>query len=134
MCIFSTPVLPKVGQKWGATQAPVATRFICSYDASNSEMTMLETFLASLHDFRPNLILLSGLHMLDGQEPDFFESRLDALVAGLRQVDRGIPVHLEFASMVDRNFMRSILEKVSVTRLRILHAFFLQSKIALLSK
>ena len=83
---------------------------------------MLETFLANLHDFQPNLILISGLHMLDGQEPDFFEARLDALVAGLNKVDRGIPVHLEFASMVDRNFMRAILEKVSLAYLHILHA------------
>lgn len=120
--LFLTPVLRKVGQRWGTVQAPVATRFICSYDASNSEMTMLETFLANLHDFQPNLVLISGLHMLDGQGPNFFEARLDALVAGLNKVDRGIPVHLEFASMVDRNFMRAILEKVSLAHQQILHA------------
>lgn len=102
----------KVGEKWGSWQAPVATRFICSYDASNSEMTMLETFFADLPDFQPDLILLSGLHMLDGQEQDFFESRLDALVNGLKGVDVGTPVHLEFASMANRDFVKSILNKV----------------------
>ncbi|KAK7116406.1 hypothetical protein V1264_002092 [Littorina saxatilis] len=101
----------KVGQEWGSTKAPVATRFICSYDASNSEMTMLETFFNNLDAFKPDLILLSGLHMLESLEPEFFESRLAALIQGLDKVDARIPVHLEFASMMDKNFMRSILEK-----------------------
>ncbi|KAK7480016.1 hypothetical protein BaRGS_00028749 [Batillaria attramentaria] len=102
----------KVGEEWGSSQAPVATRFICSYDASNSEMTMLEIFFANLHSYRPDLVLISGLHMLDGQEEDFFESRLDALVTGLKGVDVSVPVHLEFASMANAQFVKSILEKV----------------------
>lgn len=76
-------------------------------------MTMLETFFASLPQFQPDIIILSGLHMLDGQNEDFFASRLDVLVSGLQQVDSAVPVHLEFASMATQDFIKAILEKVN---------------------
>lgn len=97
---------------FGSLKAPVANRFICSYDAANSKMKMLETFFASLSDFKPEVVLLSGLHMLDGESTKFFSSRVDALVTGLRKIDRSIPVHLEFASMANKEFVKTILSKV----------------------
>ncbi|KAL8581110.1 hypothetical protein ACOMHN_033558 [Nucella lapillus] len=102
----------KVGETWGTRRAPVANRFICSYDASNLAMTMAETFFASLPDFGPDLVILSGLHLLEGLSEEDYESRVHALASGLKQVDPQVPVHLELASMANANCMRSILEKV----------------------
>lgn len=112
-CCIEVFFIFQVGEEWGTSRAPVATRFICSYDASNSKMTMLETFFSNMYSFQPDLVLISGLHMLDGQDHDFFESRLDALVTGLKGVGPTVPVHLEFASMANRHFVKSILDKVS---------------------
>ncbi|XP_076443338.1 ADP-dependent glucokinase-like [Babylonia areolata] len=102
----------KVGEEWGAVQAPVANRFICSHDESNLAMTMAETFFASLPTFDPDLVVLSGLHMLEGLPPDHFQARIDVLASGLTQLGPGVPVHLEFASMANAGCMKSILEKV----------------------
>lgn len=43
---------------------------------SNGEMSSLETFVASLDEFEPELVVLSGLHMMEGQGRDLWEGRL----------------------------------------------------------
>jgi len=64
------------GERWGSTLAPQANRFIFSHDVSNGEMSSLETFVASLEEFQPELVVLSGLHMMDGQGRGLWEERL----------------------------------------------------------
>lgn len=64
------------GEEWGPTRAPQANRFIFSHDVSNGEMSSLETFVASLDEFEPELVVLSGLHMMEGQGRDMWEGRL----------------------------------------------------------
>uniref|UniRef100_A0A8D0D3R7 ADP-dependent glucokinase n=1 Tax=Sander lucioperca TaxID=283035 RepID=A0A8D0D3R7_SANLU len=66
----------KAGEQWGSTQAPQANRFIFSHDVSNGEMSSLETFVASLDEFEPDLVVLSGLHMMEGQGRELWEERL----------------------------------------------------------
>lgn len=103
----------KVGDTWGAYTAPVATRFITSYDESNSKVTMLETFFENLGNFNPDLVLLSGLHMLEGQSEEFFSERLSVVKNGLKNIPVTLPVHLELASMAHKKLMRKILEEVA---------------------
>lgn len=64
------------GEQWGSAQAPQANRFIFSHDLSNGEMSSLETFVASLDEFEPDLVVLSGLHMMEGQGRALWEERL----------------------------------------------------------
>jgi ADP-dependent glucokinase len=104
----------KVGEFWGPVTAPVATRFITSYDESNSKVTMLETFFENLENFSPDLVLLSGLHMLEGQSEEFFSQRLKVVKNGLRNISVTLPVHLELASMANTDLVRKILEEVCI--------------------
>lgn len=80
-CAVSPPLQPlllslSLGEQWGSTQAPQANRFIFSHDLSNGEMSSLETFVASLEEFQPDLVVLSGLHMMEGQGKELWEDRL----------------------------------------------------------
>lgn len=50
----------QVGEKWGDSVAPVATRFITSHDLANSQVRYLETFFDNVAAFNPDLIVLSG--------------------------------------------------------------------------
>ncbi|XP_069138122.1 ADP-dependent glucokinase-like [Argopecten irradians] len=101
-----------VGETWGDLRSPVANRFITSYDESNSQATMLETFFESLDVQNTDLVLMSGLHILEGQSKDFFIKRIQALCNGLNNFPRSLPVHLELASMANADFVREILTKV----------------------
>lgn len=75
MCNTTVVSLP-LGEQWGSTQAPQANRFIFSHDVSNGEMSSLETFVASVEEFDPDLVVLSGLHMMEGQGREMWEERL----------------------------------------------------------
>lgn len=69
-------VLLVPGERWGSSQAPQANRFIFSHDVSNGGMSSLETFVASLEEFQPELVVLSGLHMMEGQGRELWDGRL----------------------------------------------------------
>ncbi|KAM4618603.1 ADP-dependent glucokinase isoform 2-T2 [Polymixia lowei] len=102
----------KAGEQWGSTQAPQANRFIFSHDVSNGEMSSLETFVASLDEFQPDLVVLSGLHMMEGQGRQLWEERLKEAVAAISDIRKEVPIHLELASMTDKDYMNSIMQEV----------------------
>ncbi|XP_074533765.1 ADP-dependent glucokinase isoform X2 [Halichoeres trimaculatus] len=101
----------KAGEKWGSTQAPQANRFIFSHDVSNGGMSSLETFVASLEEFEPELVVLSGLHMMEGQGRELWEERLKEAVLAISDIRKDIPIHLELASMTDKDYMNSIMQE-----------------------
>ncbi|XP_068584875.1 ADP-dependent glucokinase isoform X1 [Cebidichthys violaceus] len=101
----------KAGERWGSTQAPQANRFIFSHDVSNGEMSSLETFVASLDEFEPDLVVLSGLHMMEGQGRELWEERLKEAVSAISDIRHDIPIHLELASMTDKDYMNSIMQE-----------------------
>ncbi|XP_066557861.1 ADP-dependent glucokinase isoform X2 [Amia ocellicauda] len=102
----------KAGECWGATQAPHASRFIFSHDLTNGEMSMLETFVASLEEFQPDLVVLSGLHMMEGQGRALWEERLKEAVISISDIPNEVPIHLELASMTDEDYMDLIMREV----------------------
>lgn len=101
----------KAGEEWGPTRAPQANRFIFSHDVSNGEMSSLETFVASLDEFEPELVVLSGLHMMEGQGRDMWEGRLKEAVSAIADIRKDIPIHLELASMTDKEYMSRIMQE-----------------------
>ncbi|KAM8860777.1 ADP-dependent glucokinase isoform 1-T6 [Synchiropus picturatus] len=108
----------KAGEEWGSTLAPQANRFIFSHDVSNAKMSLLETFVASLDDFQPDLVVLSGLHMMEGQGRELWEARLKEAVASISDIRKDVPIHLELASMTDKDFMNSIMQEQVMPRVR----------------
>ncbi|XP_076026045.1 ADP-dependent glucokinase isoform X2 [Genypterus blacodes] len=102
----------KADEQWGSSRAPQANRFIFSHDVSNGEMSSLETFAASFDEFQPDLVVLSGFHMMEGQGRHLWEERLKEVVAIIADIQREIPIHLELASMTDEEYMDLILQEV----------------------
>ncbi|KAG8576276.1 hypothetical protein GDO81_009817 [Engystomops pustulosus] len=102
----------KAGEQWGSGHAPAASRFIFSHDLSNGAMTSLEVLLSSLEDFQPQLLVLSGLHMMEGLSQEKRASRLNEAAVALSDVPTDILIHLELASMTDGDLMRGIIYQV----------------------
>lgn len=102
----------QVKDQWGSSTCPVATRFITSHDETNGLVQPLEAFFETVKLEVPDLIVLSGLHMLDGQSWQTINSRIEVLLAELEGVPPQIPVHLELASMVNQYLIQSIVEQV----------------------
>ncbi|XP_053128197.1 ADP-dependent glucokinase isoform X2 [Hemicordylus capensis] len=102
----------RAGEEWGQLRAPNANRFIFSHDLSNGAMNMLEVFVSSLVEFQPDLVVLSGLHMMEGQTKEMRQKRLLEAVASISDIPNDVPVHLELASMTDPALMSEIIHKV----------------------
>ncbi|XP_054419924.1 ADP-dependent glucokinase isoform X1 [Pteronotus mesoamericanus] len=101
----------QAGEEWGQLKAPHANRFIFSHDLSNGAMNMLEVFVSSLEEFQPDLVVLSGLHMMEGQSKELQRKRLLEVVTSISDIPAGIPIHLELASMTNRELMSSIVHQ-----------------------
>jgi len=52
-------------------QSPVANRFIVSHDIYNSKMEFLDRFFATIREYKPDIVLFSGLHLLESQTFEF---------------------------------------------------------------
>ena len=48
-------------------QSPAANRFIVSHDIFNSRMEMLSEFFKITKSYQPDIIIFSGLHLLESQ-------------------------------------------------------------------
>lgn len=103
-----------VGETWGPHTSPVANRFIFSNDESNGKGTMFETFFNHFEeeDVNCDLVLVSGLHLLETQEAEYFSKKLADIKLGLQKTPEKVPVHLELASMANRELVKQILEEV----------------------
>uniref|UniRef100_H3CSP7 ADP-dependent glucokinase n=1 Tax=Tetraodon nigroviridis TaxID=99883 RepID=H3CSP7_TETNG len=101
----------KEGEQWSSTRAPQANRFIFSHDVSNGEMSALEVFVASLDEFQPELVVLSGFHMMEGQGRQLWEGRLKEAIAAISDIRKDFPIHLELASMTDKDYMNRIMQE-----------------------
>lgn len=105
------------GEKWGSFVAPRANRFIVHSDASNPYITSLEEFHARLPSFRPEMVVVSGLQMLDNFpfQGNQGLDRIDKVAEHLTKLRQTMPdtlIHFEMASFTQENLFKRIVEKI----------------------
>lgn len=101
-----------LGEKWGDYTAPRANRFIFSYDRTNAELKPLANFGSALTGFDATNVVLSGVHMLEGEPHAFRKERVEATRDFLASVDAATPTHLELASLADPAFVKLIANEL----------------------
>ncbi|RDD45185.1 ADP-dependent glucokinase [Trichoplax sp. H2] len=96
-------------EKWGDIKASCANRFIMSNDIANSDLQAIETFAKNLKEFQPNVVVISGLHLMENKPKEFRMRKLKAMIEILGTLPSQIPIHLELASMADIDFVRDVV-------------------------
>ncbi len=104
-----------VGEKWGRTTAPTANRYITSNDETNAIMSHMEAFFSSFHKSHPQLVILSGCHLLEMKKENVWRDRLQRLIRATERIPKDAPIHLEMASMANPIFMGYLLDNVSTS-------------------
>lgn len=94
---------------WNGHKAPASSRFIFSHDISNSHMKCFKHFVASLPQFSPDLVVISGLHMMEGID---WKERLNDIVEDFRTIPKSAVIHVELASMASSNFVGSLIQNI----------------------
>ena len=100
------------GEKWGEVTATCANRVIISHDIANSQLVALNIFNETLNTYDPSLVILSGLHMLDGQPQNVWLERLTSVADTLKRIPRTVPVHLEMATVGNLKFLPHLADTI----------------------
>lgn len=98
------------GATWGEITSSCANRVIISHDVSNARMVALEGFQEYLHDFKPDLVVLSGAHLMQAEEREFRMRRLAEVSEVLGAIPSSIPVHGELATVGDLTYLQELGE------------------------
>lgn len=102
------------GEQWGRYVAPRANRFIVHSDYSNLMLESLSEFIMEVVTFQPNLVVISGLQMMDNFPFDIqIRSRkIQELKAFLVSLPKSTLVHFEMASLVEEYFLKEIIREL----------------------
>ncbi|XP_029635163.1 ADP-dependent glucokinase [Octopus sinensis] len=104
------------GEQWGKKVSPRANRFIIHNDKSNPQLTSMEIFSKELLKFKPSLLILGGLQMMDNFpfEPDQRQLKLSELEQMMLSVSPETKIHFEFASFANSDLLSEIINKVVI--------------------
>lgn len=103
-----------LGNKWGEYTSQRANRFIVHSDYSNMMLETLDSFIHSLSSFKPSLVVVSGLQMLDNFPLDVTirTAKLQKLQRALASLPLSTKVHFEMASFTEERLLKEVLEYV----------------------
>nr|DBA26768.1 TPA: hypothetical protein GDO54_010982 [Pyxicephalus adspersus] len=102
------------GARWGNYISRRANRYIVHSDSHNPLIDSLEAFRSQLESFKPDLLVIGGLQMMDSFpfKPGQREARLKTIQEMVLSMDQKIGCHFEMASFVEQNLMKDLLEYI----------------------
>ena len=98
------------GDTWGWVTAGCANRFIFSNDVANSELAAIDSFFDHVDLQHPELVIVSGAHLLDRFPGEVQQKKLDHLAERLRRLTDPTVVHLELASIGNLELVGKVLK------------------------
>ncbi|XP_011504910.1 PREDICTED: ADP-dependent glucokinase [Ceratosolen solmsi marchali] len=104
----------KRGETWGPYTSARANRYIVHNDRHNPKMSGLEELGQLLPEFKPDLLIISGLQMMDNYpfgEGDRMKS-LEKIKDQMRSQRLATKIHFEMASFAEENLMMDLNKMV----------------------
>ncbi|XP_008298689.1 ADP-dependent glucokinase [Stegastes partitus] len=102
------------GASWGHYTSRRANRYIIHSDDHNPYLSSMEEFAEKLENFRPDLLVVGGLQMMDNFP--FQSGEREALLSRLAELltssSPQIGIHFEMASFVEETIMEDLLHYV----------------------
>lgn len=107
----------KTGEKYGSHVSPRANRLIVHSDDNNAKLVAADTFLDGLQEFHPNIVIISGMQMMDNSQVDFSLRSAKIKQIGLKLSNvcdehSSMRVHFEMASYTEQPLLSSIVQHV----------------------
>ncbi|XP_064118014.1 ADP-dependent glucokinase-like [Macrobrachium nipponense] len=104
----------KTGEKWGKYEAPRANRFIIHSDNDNPTVSSLEEFGMELKSFKPNLLVVGGLQMMDNFPfpPGVRKERLKAVRDQMVLMPTTTRIHFEMASFTETELLKDLSQYI----------------------
>ncbi|XP_011188211.2 ADP-dependent glucokinase [Zeugodacus cucurbitae] len=104
----------KSGDTWGPLEAPRANRYILHSDQNNPHLNSVEHFDAAVRNFRPRLLVISGIQMMDSYKfaPGVREARLHKVQEQITSQTSATLQHFEMASYVEIELLQLLRQYV----------------------
>ncbi|EDW72692.2 uncharacterized protein Dwil_GK17138 [Drosophila willistoni] len=104
----------KAGDGWGPYRAPRANRYILHNDKNNPHLRSVEQLTDALKDYHPQLLVVSGLQMMDmfTFQPGEREARLQQVKWQLISQPKDTLHHFEMASYVELQLLQQLQQLV----------------------
>ncbi|CAH0385090.1 unnamed protein product [Bemisia tabaci] len=104
----------KADEEWGHLKAPRANRFIVHNDKNNPLITSLEELDSNLGDFGPDLLVVSGLQMMNGYPfpSGVREERIEKIREQINKQPSSTRIHFEMASFTEISLLDELLSNV----------------------
>ncbi|KAM9766197.1 ADP-dependent glucokinase [Menidia menidia] len=102
------------GANWGSYTSRRANRYIVHSDYHNPYLASMDDFAEKLNSFKPDLLVVGGLQMMDnfpfksGERAALLSHLADLLISSTPQIG----IHFEMASFVEESIMEDLLEYV----------------------
>ncbi|KHN75660.1 putative ADP-dependent glucokinase [Toxocara canis] len=93
----------KQGEILGEYVAPASSR---------GSSVVIEMFFKAIAQFNPDIIILSGVHLLQNQNREMRMEKLRLIKRNLMQVNPNIPIHLELGSIGDADHVAEVLNRI----------------------
>lgn len=102
------------GQTWGQYLSPRANRFIIHNDFSNMMLASMDSFMEALRTFKPSLLIIGGLQMLDNFcfEKEVRTEKIKRISELLKSLPHSTKIHFEMASFTEEGFLSELMEHV----------------------
>lgn len=103
----------KTGDEFGEHKAPRANRYILHSDENNPMLKSLD--LLDVNSFKPDLFIVSGLHMMDSfpfKDPSIRSQRLEKAKEQMTGADKNTLIHFEMASYVELELINDITKYI----------------------
>uniref|UniRef100_A0A5S6Q7Y5 ADP-dependent glucokinase n=1 Tax=Trichuris muris TaxID=70415 RepID=A0A5S6Q7Y5_TRIMR len=101
----------RYGETWGDYVAPSYSRFITSHDYFSGSTIVIDMLFNTIPLYRPDLIVLSGVHLLEFQPRELWLEKLTLIKRHLNQAKRKTPIHLELGHMSNVTFVSKFMTK-----------------------
>ncbi|CAI5441170.1 unnamed protein product [Caenorhabditis angaria] len=92
--------------------APSSSRFITSHDHFSGSMVVIEMFFKAVSQFKPDLVIVTGVHLLEFQSKEMRKEKIRLIKRNLLQINPKIPIHLELGSLGDALFTADVMNKI----------------------
>lgn len=101
-------------QTWGRYMSARANRFIIHNDFSNMMLASMDSFVEALHTFKPSLVIIGGLQMLDNFvfDPKLRTEKIKRISKLLSSLPMSTKIHFEMASFTEESFLAELMEHV----------------------
>ncbi|VDM97791.1 unnamed protein product [Thelazia callipaeda] len=102
----------KQGEILGEYVASASSRFITSHDQYSGSSVVIEMFFKAISQSNPDLVILTGVHLLQNQNKEMRMEKLRLIKRNLLQVSRNVPIHLELGNMGNPDHVAEVLNRI----------------------